>query len=387
MKEDCLVANVFVPDTENKNLPVLVIVHGGAFIMGFGSADSPKQLVNSKKVIAVNFNYRLGPHGFLCLGSEDIPGNAGMKDQVALLHWVKENIKDFGGNPDDVTVAGCSAGGGSVDLLLLSKMTKGLFQRAIVMSGANVAALAAQPDPIENARDYATRINYDGNDYDSLVEFYKNATLDQLNSQLFPLLAAPDTNVLFTPCVERDVGGKRFLHDSPVNIIKNGDYERYPMLYGFSNMEGLFRNFFFDAFVNPMNKNFADFLPHDLEFKNEEERQEVAKKIKEFYFGDQLVSNETGIHYVDFFSDSMFIYPMQRSVKLQVNSNNTDIFLFVYSFVDENSDRVPYSDVQGATHCAAANAAMGEDESHHTPEYIIMKQKMRQVWLDFITTG
>ncbi|KAL0860558.1 hypothetical protein ABMA27_009929 [Loxostege sticticalis] len=387
MKEDCLVANVYVPDTETKNLPVMVWVHGGAFLLGQGSFDSPLQLVNSKRIIVVTFNYRVGPHGFLCLGTEDIPGNAGMKDQVALLRWVKENIKEFGGNPDDVTISGCSAGGASVDLLLLSKMTNGLFNKAIAMSGANVGVFAAQIDPIENARNYAKNMNYNGDDYDSLVEFYRNASLDELNSYIHILMASKDSAVVFSPCVEGDTGGERFLEDTPVNIIKNGDYIRRPLLYGFAKMEGLFRNFLFDEWESEMNKNFADFLPADLGFRNEEEKQEIARKVKEFYFGEQLVSNKTSINYVEYFTDTMFVYGMQRSLTLQVKSGNNNIYLFSYSFVDENSDSVPYSDVKGSTHCTQALAAMDEDESKLTPEYVNLKHKMREVWLDFITTG
>lgn len=131
MQEDCLITNVYVPDTDDKNLPVVVYIHGGAFEIGFGNMMTPKHLVRNKKVIVVNFNYRLGVHGFLCLGTEDAPGNAGLKDQVALLRWVNKNIASFGGNPDDVTIAGYSAGSVSVDLLMLSKSAKGLFNKVI----------------------------------------------------------------------------------------------------------------------------------------------------------------------------------------------------------------------------------------------------------------
>ncbi|KAL0832243.1 hypothetical protein ABMA28_001693 [Loxostege sticticalis] len=383
-KEDCLVANVFVPDTTTTKLPVMVMVHGGAFQSGHGSSNSPIQLVNSKRIIVVSFNYRLGPLGFLCLGTKDIPGNAGMKDQVALLRWVRENIKSFRGNPDDVTIAGCSAGGVSVDLLLLSKMARGLFHKAIVMSGANVGVFGAVVDPIKNAEDYAKNINYDQSEYSSLEEFYKNVPLEQLYSYSS---VSTDLALVFSPCVERDVGQERFLDDTPVNIIKNGDYVQCPLLYGFSNMEGLFRTRFFEMWKNEMNEHFEQFLPADLEFKNEEEKREVARKIKEFYFGNKLVGNETGLNYVEYFTDTMFVYSMQRSVTLQVQSGNNHIFLFVYSFSDKNSPYVPYSDVQGATHCAEARAFTDEDESTITPEYKIMKQKMREVVLDFITTG
>ncbi|XP_047523259.1 para-nitrobenzyl esterase-like [Pieris napi] len=106
MTEDCLVANVYIPDTTKMNLPVVVYVHGGGYIVGYGNLFTYKHFVKTHEVIVVTFNYRLGAHGFLCLGTDAVPGNAGMKDQVALLRWVKENIANFGGDPDDVTIAG-----------------------------------------------------------------------------------------------------------------------------------------------------------------------------------------------------------------------------------------------------------------------------------------
>ncbi|KAL0810969.1 hypothetical protein ABMA28_010263 [Loxostege sticticalis] len=384
-KEDCLVANVFVPNTEEKNLPVLVHVHGGGFLQGFGNWEKPKQFVESKKVVAVTFNYRLGPHGFLCMGTEDIPGNAGIKDQVAALRWVKANIAEFGGNPDDVTIAGCSAGGASVDLLMLSNTTKGLFNKVIGQSGANIASFGVQVDPIENAKFYAEKINYQGDDFDSLEEFYKSISFDQLLS--YSLLANRDHAVKFSPCVERDLGIERFLDDGPTNILKTGNYVRYPMIYGFTDMEGLYRIGEFEQWKNDMNENFTQFIPADLEFESAEEKENIAREIKQFYFGDKAVSGETAVQFVDFLSDVIFIYPMQKAVTLQVESGNNDIYLHVYTFTDENTPYVPYTTVRGADHCAQNDAIFDEDYSKLTPEYIEMKEKIREIWFDFMRTG
>lgn len=165
--EDCLVANIFAPDTTETNLPVLVVVHGGCtYQYGHGLSGQYKDLVRTKKLIAVSFNCRLGVHGFLCLGTEGAPGNAGIKDQVAFLRWVKKNIASFGGNPEDVTLIACSAGSGSVDVLTLSSATKGLFNKAIMESGISFGATGVQIDPIQNAKDFAKELNF--NDVDDL---------------------------------------------------------------------------------------------------------------------------------------------------------------------------------------------------------------------------
>ncbi|KAI5643543.1 carboxylesterase family domain-containing protein [Phthorimaea operculella] len=135
---DCLKLNIFVPDTASSQslLPVMVYVYGGALKIGFADrfALGPKYLVRHD-VILVTFNYRLGPYGFMCLDTPEIPGNAGLKDQVAALRWVKSNIQSFGGNPNQVTAFGNSAGGRSIGMHLNSETEK-LFTNAIIQSGS-----------------------------------------------------------------------------------------------------------------------------------------------------------------------------------------------------------------------------------------------------------
>ncbi|XP_063372456.1 esterase E4-like [Cydia amplana] len=399
MQEDCLIVNIYVPDTDNKNLPVLVIVHGGGYQVGFGNFMTPRGLMKSKKVIAVTFNYRLGVHGFLCLGTKDAPGNAGMKDQVALLRWVKKNIKKFGGNPDDVTITGSSAGGSSVDLLMLSDMAKGLFNKVIPESGSNVAGWSVQIDPHKNAIDYANGIGFRNDDVYALEEFYKNAPYDSLFYNLF--LDRKDSTFGFGPCVERDTGTEVFLSDSPVNIIKQGKYRKIPVLYGFANMEGLLRLLQFENWQNEMNSNFTLFLPSDLQFESEQQRAQIAKAAKKFYFGNKAVEKETVMHFIDYFSDVIFAYPALRSVSLQVASGSKSIYLYEYSYPVEvfasyfkPPGEVPeyMSKIRGARHTAQTDAvfecSLHVDMKNEEPEaYRKHKELMKELWLNFITTG
>lgn len=107
--EDCLYLNVYVPAnrTRNELLPVAVWLHGGAFMFGSGSACwFGPQFWMIHNIVLVTLNYRLGPLGFLSLGTEEVPGNAGMLDQVAALQWVQSNIHRFNGDPRKVTLMG-----------------------------------------------------------------------------------------------------------------------------------------------------------------------------------------------------------------------------------------------------------------------------------------
>ena len=148
--EDCLYLNVYtraLRDSHRSNRPVLVWIHGGGFTEDGGRNYDGSKLAADGAVV-VTINYRLGALGFLAhpaLASRPggPAGNYGLMDQQAALRWVRHNIGEFGGNPDDVTIAGQSAGGVSVLAQLVSRGSRGLFERAIVESGA--FALTQQP--------------------------------------------------------------------------------------------------------------------------------------------------------------------------------------------------------------------------------------------------
>lgn len=102
-----------------------MFIHGGAFIGGQGITSGPQYLLDSNNFVYVSINYRLGILGFASTGDHVMPGNNGMKDQVAALKWIQRNIKVFGGNPSSVTIAGMSAGASSVHYHLISPMSHG----------------------------------------------------------------------------------------------------------------------------------------------------------------------------------------------------------------------------------------------------------------------
>ncbi|KAG6460769.1 hypothetical protein O3G_MSEX012194 [Manduca sexta] len=136
-REDCLTLNVYTPNNKNGPLPVMVFIHGGGFRDGSGSPYlyGPEYLIKHG-VILVTFNYRVEILGFLCLGIKEAPGNVGLKDQVAAMRWIKKNIRVFGGDPDNITIFGESAGAAAVVYHLVSPMSKGLFNKAIMQSGS-----------------------------------------------------------------------------------------------------------------------------------------------------------------------------------------------------------------------------------------------------------
>jgi para-nitrobenzyl esterase len=140
--EDCLVLNVFTPAPDDSARPVMVWIHGGAFVAGSGNIVwyDGSNLARDGDVVVVTINYRLGALGFLQLGHLDPAfagsGANGIRDQVAALEWVRDNIAGLGGDPRNVTIFGESAGGMSVGTLLGTPSAEGLFHSAIAQSGA-----------------------------------------------------------------------------------------------------------------------------------------------------------------------------------------------------------------------------------------------------------
>jgi para-nitrobenzyl esterase len=156
--EDCLNLNVWTPASESEEpRPVMVWIHGGAFVSGSGGVYDARRLAARGDIIVVTINYRLGTLGFLAhpaLGPPGEVGNYGLADQQAALEWVRDNIAQFGGDPDKVTIAGESAGGMSVCDHLVAPGSQELFSAAIIQSGPCQAQLAL-PEAERISVDYA----------------------------------------------------------------------------------------------------------------------------------------------------------------------------------------------------------------------------------------
>lgn len=144
--EDCLTLNVWTStDSESEKKPVIVYIHGGGFTSGGSSCEVyDGEYIASQDVVYVSINYRVGILGFLATtalseeSEEGVSGNYALMDQIAALQWVHDNIEQFGGDPDNVTIMGQSAGASSVNMLVSSPKAAGLFNKAVSMSYNNI---------------------------------------------------------------------------------------------------------------------------------------------------------------------------------------------------------------------------------------------------------
>ena len=240
--EDCLYLNVYTPADrgwhKGRGHPVMVWIHGGAFVVGLSDTFDPTKLVD-EDVVVVTLNYRLGILGYLAhpaLSAEspdDASGNYGFLDQQAALDWVRRNIKHFGGNPDNVTIFGESAGGLSVHTQLASPLAAGLFDRAIIQSGAYQLNTATLTVAESRGSNFAASVGCaTAADVAACLRALPVATL--LAYPLAGQIAAPN------------VGGK-VLTQSIGAALQNGQFNRVPVMEGSNHDEyRLFVEAFFE---------------------------------------------------------------------------------------------------------------------------------------------
>lgn len=235
--EDCLHLNIFtenLPVNESDLKPVIVFIHGGKFEIGSAIISSPRVMMD-RNIVFVTINYRMGPFGFLATGTEEAPGNAGMKDQVRALEWIKRNIVAFGGDTNRITVWGISAGAISVTALMASPMARGLFHRAIGMSGTITSQRNLTNDLMHTVGILASRLGCENERPDEIVKCLRNRTQDEITSaqSILPNLCNSLPIVIhWWPVVEPDFGQDRFLEDQPTYLFEIGNFSKMPTLIG-----------------------------------------------------------------------------------------------------------------------------------------------------------
>jgi para-nitrobenzyl esterase len=238
--EDCLFLNVWTTQagTEARQ-PVMVWIHGGGFSVGWSNQSAFEGSEFAKRgIVLVTINYRVGPLGFLAhpaLSAEserNVSGNYGLLDQIAALKWVRTNIEAFGGDPDNVTIFGESAGGSSVEALCVSPLAKGLFHRAILQSpaGSRYTTLkkstSEQQSAEETGEAWAAQF-LDSDTNDSLADLRKvSADTFLANLEGYRKFVAIDG---------------WFMVDTPKNLFAKGQQYDVPMIVGTNSDEGASR--------------------------------------------------------------------------------------------------------------------------------------------------
>ena len=226
--EDCLFLNVFAPRKTEAKLPVLICIHGGGFTGGCGHEkhfDSP--VWPRKGVVGITLNYRLGPLGFAVLPElkEEAgkTGNYGLYDQLAAISWVRHNISAFGGDPDNITIMGQSAGAMSVQQHCLSPLTRGMFHKAVMCSGGGVSRMLVSAPPEKNYDFWQMIMAKCG--ATSLQEF-RTIPVEKL-FEVWQENKKSDMGGGCSPCVDGEL-----IVDSGHRILARGEQHKIPYMIG-----------------------------------------------------------------------------------------------------------------------------------------------------------
>ncbi|XP_041984348.1 esterase FE4-like [Aricia agestis] len=357
-RRECLTLNIYTPNqVANKPKPVMVFFHGGGFFTGSASnlLYGPNYLV-AKDVILVTVNYRLNIQGFACLKIKEAPGNAGLKDQLAALKWIQRNIKVFGGDPDNVTIFGESAGSVSVSFHVLSPRSKGLFHKAIMQSGSSLSSWALQFKPVWMASLMTKTMGYDAKNVTDIYNILMSKTDIELIVTRVPRRENNTiiSELLYSPCVEEEIDGvEAFITETPYNLLSKGNYNKVPIMLGYNGAEGLlFMGMENDTTIPYI--NFEKSIPKSYRIPSKAELKKMGEKLEKLYLdGDKTNKNLSNL--AKFHGEVYLTHPILEETELYMKTNDQPVFSYVFNYdgyrnIPKLSLERQLSQVPNATH-------------------------------------
>ncbi|KAH8361977.1 hypothetical protein KR200_002647 [Drosophila serrata] len=411
--EDCLYLNVYRPKEKKEDpLPVMVYIHSGGFFSGTGHpvASGPEYLMDTGEVIMVTINYRLGPFGFLSTGDDSMPGNFGFKDQRLALQWVQQHIEAFGGDPNSVTIFGHSAGGISAHLHMISPNSKGLFHRAMSLTGTMfIPAMKILKDPLDQARQLAQVVGIDQ------AESLSSQDLAQALRDACPikLLKSIDSlkiwdnlpHISCLPVLESEGSPDAFLVEDPLKAHLAGRINQVPWLLGVNSRAGEGSLFLLRAFEDPKRrKDFNEkFLEHLALVLNLPDGTgvEIVKDILAVYDfqAEMSLNNDTMLALAEISGDFNFYYPFYETVSSYAGYANLEknpMSLYIFEFHGLHSVTKLFS---GSSEDWGVGAAHMDDGLHtiripilfedfpKDSEDALVTKRITSLMVDFAQTG
>ena len=304
VREDCLYLDIYTPMNSSKSsvldpgLPVMFWIHGGGFVRGNGAGYDGGMLASKHNVVFVAINYRLGILGFFHIPGTDVKGNYGMLDQVGAMKWVKQNIRQFGGDPSKITILGESAGAVAVVLHLLSPMTKGLFTRVISESGTACSRFSSKPQHDTDAKKFLKMAGCDNKE--PPLECMRKLSVQDILKYQKEYLSTSVQDTLTRPVVDG-----QFLKEDITKMIKEKNFQKkdsVPYMLGFNLNEG---RMFTPLIKNKM--NFEAFLKrYSLRFRH----PDIIEAALDFEYTNWKLSDKDPLRWyasaADFQGDRMF---------------------------------------------------------------------------------
>ncbi|KAL7637557.1 UNVERIFIED_CONTAM: hypothetical protein RMT77_012285 [Armadillidium vulgare] len=329
-KEDCLYLNIYTskPNRVDASLPVMVFIHGGAFVGGGSSYYGGKALLD-EEVVLVIIQYRVGVFGFLSTEDAVVPGNMGLKDQQLALKWVKENIRAFGGDPESVTLLGNSAGGASVQFHMFSPGSKGLFHKAILQSGTSLCPWVMGKNhrkfALETGKSFGCSIE------DGKEKFLK--CLQKIDAEKLVEKASTTSEWGLNPLYDLPNVDGDFLPDSPEVLIREKKYHKVNVMAGKTKDEGAFLTIMLHRnpkMVDVLKKNFPKYGPLSIYLDGYPDSVEMANRVFTYYLKGKKLESVTSDdeNLLQLFSDNFFGFC--HDTVIHELAKDDDISLYLY---------------------------------------------------------
>ncbi|XP_042556595.1 pyrethroid hydrolase Ces2e-like isoform X2 [Dipodomys spectabilis] len=380
MSEDCLYLNIYSPASaqEGSNLPVMVWIHGGALVVGMASVYDGSMLAATEHVVVVTIQYRLGVPGFFSTGDQHATGNWGYLDQVAALRWVQQNIAHFGGNPDQVTIFGESAGGTSVSSHVVSPMSQGLFHGAIMESG-----VALLPDLISSSSEPVRSIVAN---LSACEQMDSEALVRCLRAKSEEEMLAITKTFKIIPAVVDGV----FLPKHPTELLASADFHPVPSIIGVNTDEyGWILPMIFglaDTIKEINRKTLPAIMQNTVGLMNLP--AECAHLLMEEYMGDTEDPQTLQAQFQDMMGDFMFVMPALQVAHFQRSHSPVYFYEFQhpYSFIKDLKLQNIRAD-HGAEVVFVFGSSFGGSSPDFSEEEELLSRKMMKYWANFARNG
>lgn len=296
---------------------------------------SPEYILE-ENVVVVTINYRLGPFGFLYLPDAGINGNAGLKDQLLAMKWVNENISQFGGDPNNVTLFGESAGAGSIHIHTFSEESRKYFHKAICQSGSSLMEWMIQKKPEEKTRKLTELVGCKEKKASEILAYLKSIKESStIYNNWYGTLSADEKRrglpMPFKPAVER-YAPDAILTKSPLEAMQIKNSHNIPILMGYNDGEGLIMLADVYKKLDIYNKDLARMIPTSINLANEKPGNpqciQLADEIKKFYFNSENLSAENLTDLAKLQSDYHFILGAQLTAELHAKYQQSSPMYF-----------------------------------------------------------
>lgn len=347
--EDCLYLNIWSPSVKRRNIPVMVWIHGGAFALGSTRSKiyDGRPLTAYNDVVVVSIQYRLNGFGFLTTGDDVMRGNYGLWDQNLALSWIKQNIAEFGGDPEKITLFGQSAGGASVGFHLLQPLSWNYFHNAIMMSGSMLTPSAIQLDTsiaVETAYQIGRLVGCDlAFKSEELAECLR--TVDE-----YELILAMD-KVLFK--LEPTVDGE-FITAPPQTLVRDGLFKQVSILLGSALNDGAlatvmaYPDQIFKLKPSSDRLDFREHLQGVYSFVNQLILDAIEQQYIDWSHADDPAANYF-YTFMDIETDETFLCT-QETVSRKYEENGNDVYRYLFTHKPSASAWPPFPVWKGVAH-------------------------------------